>query len=205
MKPVFDFVQGKLSYDEFQVEFVLHPEIWAWVQQLVPKNIADINCPFRALYHNMQGFETNNFNVRATIMTFGYDDIYGRSIAHSLISALVKYHYPEIVSRKPPEQSSDDVLEAIGLDYIGGVEVDDIVKNIIWAYQKDGKTAIKRALKDAFHISSRKHPTWVQEPEWPAINGKPMKFISQKNDGDKFMFEFQEPDANQIRIIVQYA
>ena len=41
MKQVFDFVQGKLSYDEFEAEFTLHPEIWTWVQQLIPQDITD--------------------------------------------------------------------------------------------------------------------------------------------------------------------
>ena len=32
MQIVFDFVQGKLSYDEFEIELILHPEIWSWIQ-----------------------------------------------------------------------------------------------------------------------------------------------------------------------------
>ncbi len=204
MKAVFDFVQGKLSYDEFEIEFVLCPEIWTWIQNLVPENIADSNCPFRALYP-MQGFETNFYNVKATIMAFGYDDIYGRSVAHNLISTLVCYHYPDIVCRKPPEQSSADLLDKLGLDYLGGSDVDDIIKDTIFTYRSEGKNSVKKALKEKFHITSRKHPNWVQEPEWPATDGTPMKFISQKADGDKYTYEFQDVKTNQIHIITQYA
>ena len=205
MKQVFDFVQGKLSYDEFEAEFTLHPEIWTWVQQLIPQDITDAGCPFRAIYHNMQGLETNQFNVYSTIMAFGYSSIYGRNVAYDLIRALVQYNYPEMKCQRPPEQSSEDILDQLNLDYIGGPEVDEIVKEIIWTHQQNGKAAVKKELKAAFYLSGRKHPVWVQEPEWPAINGIPMKFLSQQSDGDKFTFKFQSLDANVIRIITQYA
>lgn len=204
MKAVFDFVQGKLSYDEFEIEFILHPEIWDWIQALVPENIAEADCSFRMQYSNMQGFETNLYNVKATIVAFGYDDFYGRSVAYHLISALVRYHYPEVVCREPPQKGSDDVLEKLKLDYIGGAEVDDIVKDTIWMHQKEGKTAIKKALKEQFHISGRKHPQWVQEPEWPAVDGKPMMFVSQRNVGDQFVYEFADVDTKEIRCVIQY-
>ena len=204
MKAVFDFVQGKLTYEEFEVEFVLNPEIWTWIQQLVPTDISDAACPFRALYP-MQGFETNQYNVKATIMSFGYDDIYGRNVAYNLISTLVKYHYPNVICKKPPEQSNDDLLDKMGLDYLGGPEVEDIVKDTILSHRDEGKTAIKTALKEVFHISARKHPNWVQEPEWPAMGAVPMKFISQKSDGDQFVYEFQDVNTDEIRVIVQYA
>lgn len=204
MKAVFDFVQGKLSYNEFEIEFILHPEIWDWIQALVPENIADADCPFRMQYGNMKGFETNLYSVKATIMAFGYDNIYGHSVAYDLISTLVRYRYPEIVSCEPPQQGSDDILEQLKLDYIGGVEVDDIIRDTLRMHQKEGKSAIKKALKERFHITKRKHPEWVQEPEWPAMDGKPMAFVLQRNVGDQFVYEFADVDTKEIRCVTQY-
>lgn len=205
MQPVFDFVQGKLSYDEFETEFTLHPEIWTWIQQLVPENIDDSSCLFRSYYGNMLGFETNNYKVKATIMSFGYDDSYGRSVAFALISALVKFHYPDIVCQCPPEQGCYDMLEDLGLDYLGGSDVDEIIREIVSLHRSSGKKELKKALKEAFFISPRKIPHWVQEPEWPACDGVPMKFISEHNLGDKFTYEFQDRDSKEIKTIVQYA
>ena len=205
MKVVFDFVQGKLSYDEFETEFILHPEIWTWIQELVPKDIGNLDCEFRSIYHNMQAFETNNYNVKSTIMTFGYDDIYGQTTAFSLISALIKYHYPKTVCQRPLEQSCNDILETIGLDYIGGEEVDEIIKNIILSHRNDRKKNMKNALKTAFHIAPRKFPHWIQEPEWPAYNGEPMRFIAENHIGEKFTYEFQDINTKETRIITQYS
>ena len=119
MKAVLNFVQGKLTYDEFETEFLSNPEIWDWIQNLVPDDIDDIRCDFRSHYANMQGFEANNYKVKSTVMSFGYDDIYGRTVAHSLISALVRYHDPDIICREPPKESIGSMLEKTGLDYIG--------------------------------------------------------------------------------------
>ena len=203
METVFDFVQGKLTYDEFETEFLINPEIWNWIQNLVPNNIYDIHCDFRSYYTNMQGFEANNYKVKSTIMSFGYDNICGRTIAHSLISALVKYHYPDIICREPPKESISNIIEEIGLDYIGGKEVDEIVQNIIISYQ-DNVKEMKRCLKEKFHITSRKHPIWVQEPEWPLCNGNPMKFDSQKRDGEKCSYTFLDVYTGVVKIIIQY-
>ena len=103
MEAVLNFVQGKLTYDEFEPEFLINPEIWEWIQNLVPVNICDADCEFRSCYANMQGFEANNYKVKSTVMSFGYDNIHGHTIAHSLISALVQYHYPNIICRNPPK------------------------------------------------------------------------------------------------------
>ena len=203
MKAVFDFVQGKLTYDEFETEFLLNPEIWDWIQNLVPVNIDDIHCDFRSYYANMQGFEANNYRVKSTIMSFGYDTIHGHAISYSLIGALVKYHYPDIICREPPKESISNILEKIGLDYIGGKEVDEFVQNIIISY-RDNVKELKKYLKEKFHVTSRKHPVWVQEPEWPLCNGNPMKFDSQKRDGEKYTYNFSDMSTGEVKIIVQY-
>ena len=203
MKAVFDFVQGKLTYDEFETEFLINSEIWDWIQNLVPDDIDDTTCDFRSYYTNMQGFEANNYKVKSTVMSFGYDDIHGHTVAHSLIGALVQYHYPDIICRQPPKESIGDMLEKMKLDYIGGEEVDEIVGNIITSHQ-DNVKEMKRCLKEKFHVTSRKHPVWVQEPEWPLYNGNPMKFDSQKSEGEKHTYTFSDVHTGAVKIVIQY-
>lgn len=205
MKIVFDFVQGKLSYDEFENEFVLEPEIWTWIQSLVPNDISNKNCTFRSIYRNMQGFETNNYNVKSTIMSFGYDSEYGRITAFTLISALVKYHYPDIVCKEPLQYGTIEFLEKVDLEYIGGSEVTPFIRNIISAQQDLNNKKIKSMLKDYFHLSPRKYPDWVQEPEWPATSeGVPMIFVSQKRTGELYEYTFKHPETGELRVVEQY-
>lgn len=115
MKEIFNFVQGLTSYDEFEYILYSNPEIWKWLQGLVPDDIApddiapddiaDDDCPFRKIYGNMKGFETNNYSVKDTIMSFGYNGIK----AHSLISALLIYHYPDIKVRDPIQNCPEEI------------------------------------------------------------------------------------------------
>ena len=53
----------------------------------------------------MKGFETNNYSVKDTIMSFGYNGIK----AHSLISALLIYHYPDIKVRDPIQNCPEEI------------------------------------------------------------------------------------------------
>lgn len=201
MKIVFDFAQGKLTHEEFELELSLDPEIWTWVQALVPEDIDSPDCGFRSLYGNMKGFETNHYKVKSTILSFGYNG----HLAHSLISALIKYHYPNIVSQSPPDHSDAEILDKLKMDYIGGSEVDDLIADILLDFRGKKNKEIKKALSDAFPCATKRIPQWVQEPEWPVCNGVPMRFIKQENDGDLFQYLFEDIKTGEQRTISQYA
>lgn len=194
-----DYASGKMSHEEFEAELNIDPKLWNEIQSLVPENIADRDCPFRQLWGNMAGFETNNYRVKSTLTSFGYNHI----MAHGLICALVKYRYPNVVCREPIEESPDDLLEKINMDYIGGDEVDDCLREILSKHLT--KKELRDQLKRTFPCPVRKHPDWAQDPEWPALNGVPMRFLSQKEDGDKFEYEFQDINSDRKKIITQYA
>lgn len=199
VKEILDYVSGKMSHEEFEAELNINPELWDEIQSLVPEDIADQHCSFRQVWGNMAGFETNNYSVKSTLTSFGYK----YSMAYGLISALVKYQYPDIVCREPIDESPEDILEKIHMAYIGGDEVDDYLRELM--SKCTTRKELKDRLKESFPCISRKHPNWIQEPEWPEINGIPMKFISQKQDGDKFEYEFQDINSEKSKIITQYA
>ncbi len=200
MKNIFDFAQGKLTYDEFEVIFESDPDIWKRIQSLVPADIAEPTCEFRNIYPNMCGFETNNYNVKDTIMSFGYAA--SHILAHSLISTLVKYNYPDIVVKDPPSNSAEDVLDKLKLEYLSGNEVDEIIKDTFCQYS-DNKKELKKALKELFHLS-RKHPDWVQEPEWPMGKSSPMEYIGCRENGEKMEYDFKDVDTGEIKTVEQF-
>lgn len=59
----------------------------------------------------------------------------------------------------------------------------------------------KLALKKAFMID-RKKPSWVQEPEWLVADGQPLRFVSQRHDGELFLYEFVN-DSDKTTTIVE--
>ena len=108
-KAILDYASGKMSHEEFEAELNIDPELWDDIQSLVPQDIADAHCHFRQVWGNMPGFETNNYRVKSMVTSFGYK----YTIAHGLISALVKYQYPDVVCREPIDESPDSILCSI--------------------------------------------------------------------------------------------
>ena len=63
---------------------------------------------------------------------------------------------------------------------------------------------IKKMIKTAFLCKGKIKPKWVQEPQWP-VTEKPLMFISQSNDGDKYTYIFEDVNTGRRIEIVQYA
>ncbi len=193
------YAEGKITHEEFESNLYIHPEIWNEIQNLVPADINDEDCEFRSTYGNMQGLETNNYNVKSFLLAFSYNPLK----TYGLISALIKYNYPFIECREPLKESDIGLLEKTNMDYIGGPEIDDIVQAIL--RKKMSYLSIKKCLKQVFPCRNNKRPKWIQEPEWPMGTAKPMRFISQSREGDLFKYVFEDLDTGELRTIIQLA
>ncbi len=206
MKEVFDFAKGKMPYEKFVEALEAKPEIWAFLQGLVPADIADENCEYRKKYRISQSFEANGYDVEETLTAFGFDGLGTKIDVCRLIPQLVEYNYPEIKVKflDPFGKVTKTPLEKMKLDYLGGEEVDAIIDEIIENEALSDKEK-KTALKEKFCLAPRKYPHWVQDPEWPAAGGEPMKFIAQTNDGDKFEYIFEDTKTGEQRTVVQFA
>lgn len=69
-------------------------------------------------------------------------------------------------------------------------------KRIAW-----GKARIKELFK-----YDKTYPRWIQDPEWPIINGKPLVFSHQKKagkDDERVYYYFYDPDTKEETIITQ--
>lgn len=204
MKEVFDFAQGKMRFKEFERCFHDKPEVWSFLQNLVPEDISDEKSEYRQKYRLDSSFETNGYNVEDTLTAFP-SDFYTEIITRNLICDLVEYNYPEIKVKRNNffDKKEKTSLEEINLSYIGGPEVDDIVNGIL-ENNSMKKNEKKKTLKEKFHVMSRKYPRWVQEPEWPASNGTPMRFICQKQTGDLYKYIFEDIITKEQRIVEQF-
>ena len=208
LKYAVDFAAGKYSYAEFETLFQLNPEIWDRVQGLLTQEmIADRNHP---VWEKMdrRRLESNSFAVRATALAFGYDQ-YGQVITWNIISTLVEQTYPDAKIREPVEESGGDLMGKLGLEDLGGPEVDDLIRRIVDEYRdvtpaKDRRKLQKQKLKEVFHVRPRKKPDWVQEPEWPMGENSPMEFVSKEQEGDLVRYLFRDVDTGAEQIVEQY-
>ena len=196
MKIVFDYAKGRISHEEFEAELYLHPEIWLFLQSLVPTDISNSDCAFRSFFPNMKGLETNNYNLRAFLSTFGYN--YNQ--IHSTICSLLKYYYPNLACKNPDENT---FLEKCNLEYIGGKDADLVVHSILTKNQTASNKRKKELIEKAFNVTKGHYPHWVQEPEWPVHDGTPLRFIRQTNDGEVFYFDFEDISSGEKTTIEQ--
>lgn len=206
MKEVLDFAKGKIPYEKFVEVLETKPDAWAFLQGLVPDDIADANCEYRKKYALDQNFETNGYNIEDALTVFSYDDLYTKIGICKEIPNLVEYNYPDIKVKRldPFGKFTKTPLEKMKLDYLGGEEADAIIDEIIENEALSDKEK-KAALKEKFHLVPRKYPHWVQEPEWPCAGAEPMKFIAEKNDGDKFEYIFENVETGEKHTVVQFA
>ena len=200
-KTILDYAEGRLSHEEFKAELYLHPELWEELQSLMPLDNKDPACRFRTLFPNMKLLETNQYRVKQTLLAFDYRG----SLAHALVSALVQYHDPSAEIRKPPEESGLSFLEKNNLDFIGGPEADRYVRALLLSHADSTAAEKKRAIREAFHIQPRKRPGWVQDPEWPFRNGKPLRFLSQRHSGELYEYVFEDPETGELVTVTQLA
>lgn len=208
MQRIIDFVSGRLTYAQFETMFTEDPAIWDLAQSLLTPEI--MNDPAHSFWSrsNRSRLESNNYRIQYACLSFGYDAL-GQVTTHRMLGELVSYRYPDVVLREPPAMSSDDLREKLGMDYLGGPEVDGLIDEILRAKPNDMSvskflTTAKQQLRTLFHLTPRKYPRWVQEPEWPMGSESPMVFISQQKTGELVEYTFQDADTQQQRIIGQF-
>lgn len=208
MQRIIDFVSGKLTYAEFESIFTNDPSIWDTAQSLLtPEILNDETHPFWNR-SNRSRLESNNYSVQYACLSFGFDAV-GRVVTHRMLGELVSYRYPDVVLREPPGFSADDLREKLGMDYLGGPEVDDRIDEILRGRSEDVSVTkflntAKQELRTLFHLAPRKYPRWIQEPEWPMGVNSPMIFVSQRKTGELVEFVFQDADTGEQKTVKQF-
>ena len=209
LKIILDFVQGRMTYDEFEAEYSLSPELWTRIQDmLTPEMMSDPDCHFWTR-SNRSALEPNGFSVRAAALAFGFDTQFGRVHAHSLICDLAEFTYPDIHRNSPPELDPESLLDKLGFHYLGGAETDGVIRDILYTAAeypnaKERNKALKQALREAFHLLPRKAPHWAQSPEWPMGANSPMAFVGEKQEGERMEYTFRDVDSNATVLVEQY-
>lgn len=208
LKYLLDFAAGKYCYSEFETLFQLNPEIWDRAQELLTREMIEDRA--HPVWEKMdrRRLESNSFAVRATALAFGYD-LLGQGITREIIQALVSVTFPDAKIKDPVEESGGDLMGRLGLEDLGGPEVDDLIRQIVDECRevrpaKERNKLLKQKLKAAFHVKPRKKPYWAQEPEWPMGERSPMEFVSKEQEGQRVRYVFRDADTGEERVLEQY-
>lgn len=220
---VFDFVAGSVHPKVFIETLEQHPEIYDWLQSIVPKGLT---CYKDHTVFDRFGEEEStsieiSYNIRIVIKQLldEGNDRWGTYLnVHGAISELLEEAFPDkdINVSDEIEKRFDFGLNAIP-EYLGGTEVADFIDEIVDSIPKTLSKSVrmklcKERLRKQFHIEGKHIPHWVQEAEWPmGEDGIPMKFISQKRKKGKSYetmlfteFLFEDVKTGQQRIVEQF-
>lgn len=64
----------------------------------------------------------------------------------------------------------------------------------------------KSKIKELFRYD-KTYPHWIQSPEWPIVNGKPLVFSHQKKAGKddvRTFYYFYDPDTGEETVVTQF-
>lgn len=214
---VFDFVEGKMPFDDFWKVFSINPEIAVWLDEIadfkhrpIPDDLYEAFIGIQAICckiddgHIFKYLEKNPYPPQDRFTR----EATARCGIFSVVGAALTAAYPEVKPTKYYQQEDDFYFDAIP-EALMNVELEEYFEQVLSEFPASmGKTKRKKAarekIKELFHIEGRKYPRWAQESEWPMGKNSPMKFIRQKQDEDQVLFWFEDVDTGEERVIEQF-
>ncbi len=210
-----DYLEGRITPADYENMIESDCGLFEWIQSILPedKTYSKWNLEQACLVHYP-------YNIREIMQLHEALDHGGPKGAlsyhyhiHHEVDKIMRHAFPELEIHTDPRP---EVLRELSMfavpSYIGGKEVaehnilgkllEDIPMNLSVTAQK--KLAKERA-KEAFHITGNKYPHWIQSPEWPLHNGKPMKFVkTTKINSEMVCHQFIDEESGTITEVLDF-
>lgn len=130
-------------------------------------------------------------------------------LLYDVLFFAIRDKYPDLIHRYPNEELLNFMEKCIPC-YMGE-EAELFVLNLLQNEQTiklSSKTKkikyCKEKLREHYHIEGRHYPHWAQEAEWPFRDGKPMRFVKQKTDGELVTYTFVDDTTGEVETVEQY-
>ncbi len=214
MQIVFDFVEGKIPFEEFWNAWNTDLEIAHWLDQI---DLLALPAPEKE-HSELLGYRISiqkhaNGHIVPILKKQLYPDPKSpnklrQATIFDYIAVAVTTAYPNIQPTNYYWKESDFFFDAVGDSY-GGCEVEAYVDKLLQEFPPTmGKTrrikAAKEKIREAFHIEGKKYPRWAQDAEWPMGKNSPMEYLSQRRDGELVELRFRDVDTGEVRIVEQF-
>lgn len=202
IQPILDYVEGRLSADKFYELFKTDKSL-----QRTLKARLDRSYEFLSDYHyNLFDFLSKEYRFKNKT----WNCISMRSSLQEVLSA-----YLENFNIKYEEYSGYgedyDFLLDIQPDWLDVLEdsiLQPIIDSIPAGLSKTKRIAIGKEKLRAMFRYDKTYPRWVQSPEWPIVDGKPLVFSHQEKVKGADMFTkyyFYDPDTKKETVIEQFS
>ena len=213
MQIVFDFVSGKVSFEDFISSYKADPNIGIWLDQLAantpePSPVVLKNYKLWVFFTGPTGG-----HVRKAIESPGFfnQEFFGMGLKSGIyctVASTILSKYPDAKWTKMYIQDDQFYDKAVARS-LGGMEVEVFIDSIMQQFPRTMKAADRvkagrAAIQEAFHIHDRKFPSWPQEPDWPMGKNSPMEYIGRHKDGELVQLRFRDVDTGEEKIVEQF-
>lgn len=198
---IIDYVEGRISSDEFQKQFVTNK----FLQKILKKKLSQ-------RYNFLMNYNYSLYDYLCKEWDFVHRKWSSYTIQNMLQEVLsaflddnnIKY---ELYPKYAEEYTFLLNIQPAWLD----IDDDNIFQQIIDSISQDvsqtqriklGKEKVRALFK-----YDKTYPRWVQSPEWPIVNGKPLVFSHQEKakDGDiRTYYYFYDEDTKEETVIEQF-
>lgn len=200
-KLILDYVEGRIAVEDFHVELLQNRKL----QKLLSKPLSREYEYLRPYNYRVYNYLTQDWLFTASRWQsiparYGLQAILAKFLSHRHIhyEQYSKYEddYVFLLKIQPSwlDINDDGVFQQI---------MDAIPQDISKAQQiKIGKEKIKELFR-----YDKTYPRWLQSPEWPIVNGKPLVFSHQKRvEGDdmRTLYYFYDPDTHEQTVVDQF-
>lgn len=189
-----DFAEGRMSFENFKNNYE---------KSSYYKDILEDRGPAEKFYCFAGG------TVNAHLRLFDWETRAGKSVVHKDIVRYLEYYGFKINPTKKYEEAYLFLLD-IQPSYVH-IRDESFLEKLIESAPKGVSQAklkkwLKDKIKELFQYEDKK-PRWIQDPEWPIVNGKPLVFRYQsrqvKND-ERVNYYFYDPETMEETVITQF-
>ena len=194
---IVSFVKNEIPYDQIMEVIRTDDGFLDYLQELIKDNT---NYP--------QEVRENRDALRAELCHIGSVLQHPSSIYYTMLFA-IRRKYPELKCNNIYQSASTFLYDCVPM-YLFGTEAVQFAEDLLLnneevkALPKTKKIKYcKEKLREYFHIEGRHYPHWVQDAEWPFRDGKPMRFVGQKTDGELVTYTFVDDTTGEVEMVEQ--
>lgn len=193
IKEFVDFVEGRMAFGTFQKNYETNPDYF---------KILDDDKP------NEKFVYQKGKTLNQCLQIYKWSTVLGRLSVHSYIVRYLTYYNIPI---KPTSHYLDERKFRIDVQpsYVS-IDDEDFFNSIVALIPIELTTTqkkkwLKEKIKSLFKCDD-KPPRWIQDPEWPIIDGKPLVFKRQtkelKND-ERVYYTFYNTETGKETVVMQ--
>lgn len=197
---IVDYVEGRMSAEAFKKELLQN--------SLLEKELAKWQCKKEALKdygYNFYEFLIKDWRFNCT----NWNNV---TIRYYLLWWLEKLLMDTNISFLPCKKYEEDYsflldIQPTWLDINDDTIFQQIIDEIPQDLSKSQRIKLGKEKVKALFKYDKTYPRWIQDPEWPIVNGKPLVFSHQekaKGEDIRTYYYFYDEDTKEEKVIEQF-